>query len=131
VRGSNWQSTNEAEKLHINSPTCPSKGGCFTSDKKGPYLFWEEWRCINKTSYCEKIVPLIHGWIRMNPHLQFMQDGALGHSATSTKGELLKQGIHTIFWPACSLDLNPIETIWNWIKDYIKLKYGDVQLLYN
>jgi hypothetical protein len=25
---------------------------------------------------CERVVPLVHGWLRLNPHLQFMQDGA-------------------------------------------------------
>ena len=67
----------------------------------------------------------------MNPHLQFMQDGAPGHSAASTKQELLDRGIYTIFWPAYSPDLNLIETIWNWIKDYIEGAYGDVQLSYD
>ena len=45
--------------------------------------------------------------------------------------DLAKQGIIPIFWPAFSPNLNPIEKIWNWMKDYIKEKYGDVQLLYN
>ncbi|KAF2183233.1 hypothetical protein K469DRAFT_711217 [Zopfia rhizophila CBS 207.26] len=44
--------------------------GCFTGDEKGPCLFWKkEWGSINKTSYCKRVVPLIHDWIRMNPHL--------------------------------------------------------------
>jgi len=60
-----------------------------------------------------------------------MQDRTLGHSAAFTKEELLKQSIYTIFWPAYSPDFNPIKTIWNWIKDYIKLKYRDIQLSYN
>ena len=60
-----------------------------------------------------------------------MQDRAPGHSAASTKEKLLERGIYTIFWPAYSPDLNLIKTIWNWIKDYIKLKYRDIQLSYN
>jgi hypothetical protein len=49
---------------------------CFSGALKGPHLFWEkEWKTINKESYCDRIVPLIDGWIRQNPHLQFMQDG--------------------------------------------------------
>ena len=31
--------------------------------------------------------------------------------------ELTERGIHAIYWPANSIDLNPIETIWNWIKE--------------
>jgi len=106
--------------------------GCFAGGVKGPCLFWEkEWGSINKISYCERIVPLIHEWIRMNPHLHFMQDGAPGHSAASAKEELSERGIITIFWPAYSPDLNPIETIWNWMKDYIERVYGDKEHSYD
>lgn len=106
--------------------------GCFHAGVKGPCLFWEkEWGSINKDSYCERIVPIIHGWIRMNPFLSFMQDGAPGHSAGSTKQELLERGIYTIFWPAFSPDLNPIETVWNWMKDWIEERYGDKQHTYD
>jgi len=43
----------------------------------------------------------------------------------------LERGIYTIYWPPYSPDLNPIETIWNWIKDYIENRFGDVQLSYD
>ena len=100
---------------------------CFSGITKGPCLFWEkEWGSINKESYCERIVPLVHGWLRLNPHLQFMQDGAPGHSAAYTMDELRERNIQPIFWPAFSPDLNPIEAIWNKMKDYIELHYPDL-----
>ena len=106
--------------------------GCFNGGEKGPCLFWEkEWGMINQETYCQRIVPLIHGWIRTNPGLQLMQDGAPGHSAGDTLQELAERRIYPIFWPAYSPDLNPIETIWNWMKDYIEEKNGDVQLSYD
>ncbi|OCK73190.1 hypothetical protein K432DRAFT_449511, partial [Lepidopterella palustris CBS 459.81] len=43
----------------------------------------------------------------------------------------MERGIETIFWPPYSPDLNPMETVWNWIKDYIQNQYGDVQLSYD
>ncbi|KAF1979082.1 hypothetical protein BU23DRAFT_448577, partial [Bimuria novae-zelandiae CBS 107.79] len=44
--------------------------GCFSGTTKGPLVFWEkEWKSINKESYCERVVPLVHGWLRLNPHL--------------------------------------------------------------
>jgi ketohexokinase/beta-glucosidase len=99
---------------------------CLSGISKGPCLFWEkEWGSINKESYCERIVPLIDSWIRLNPHLQFMQDGAPGHSAAYTIEELSERGILPIFWPAYSPDLNPIETVWNKMKDYIESRYPD------
>lgn len=69
--------------------------------------------------------------MRTNPGLQLMQDGAPGHSARDTIEELHERGIFPIFWPAFSPDLNPIETVWNWMKDYIEKKFGDVQLSYD
>lgn len=35
-----------------------------------------------------------------------------------------------IFWPANSPDLNPIETLWDKIKDYIQEKYPDIYRSY-
>jgi hypothetical protein len=104
---------------------------CFSGSRKGPCMFWEkEWGTINSQSYCERIVPIIQGWIRLSPELQLMQDGAPGHSAIDTAAELQERGIIPIFWPAYSPDLNPIETVWCWMKDYIEKVYGDVQLPY-
>jgi hypothetical protein len=53
-----------------------------------------------------------------------MQDGAPGHATTDTIKDLEERGIRVIFWPACPPDLNPIETCWNWMKDWINLEYG-------
>ena len=61
-----------------------------------------------------------------------MQDGASGHAARDTRQELEERGIRTIIWPAFSPDLNPIETAWNWMKDYIDQYYDDTdKLSYN
>ena len=118
-------------------PTCvidkvPKKRGwmfwaCFSGATKGPSLFWEkEWKSINKERYCERIVPLIHGWLRLFPDLQFMQDSAPGHRAGYTLNELQERGIVPIYWPPFSPDLNPIELIWNQMKDYIEIHYPDL-----
>ena len=100
--------------------------GCIHGAVKGPSLFWEkEWGTINKESYQERIVPIIDGWMRMNPGLKLMQDGAPGHAAKETRDELASRSIEMIKWPPYSPDLNPIETIWNIMKDWISANYGD------
>jgi transposase len=102
--------------------------GCFSGTTKGPCLFWEkDWGKINKESYCERIVPVIHGWLRLHPELQFMQDNAPGHAATYTIDELRERGIHPIYWPPFSPDLNLIEPVWNKMKDYIGRHYPDLE----
>jgi transposase len=60
-----------------------------------------------------------------------MQDRAPSHLAASTKEELSERGIRIIFWPAYLPDLNPIETMWNWMKDYIEQVYGDKEHSYD
>ena len=127
-----WVTRKQGEELH---PDCimekiqRRKGwmfwGSFAGGEKGPCLFWEkEWKSINQDSYAERIVPLIHGWIRLNPHLFLMQDNAPGHAGKVAQEELFERGIRIIFWPPYSPDLNPIETVWNWMKDWIEAMYG-------
>jgi transposase len=53
-----------------------------------------------------------------------MQDGAPRHAARATIAKMLERGIRMIYWPPYSPNLNPIETVWNLMKDYIKRKWG-------
>ncbi|KAF1935857.1 hypothetical protein EJ02DRAFT_506836 [Clathrospora elynae] len=62
---------------------------CFSGTSKGPCLFWEK------------------DWLRMNPHLRFMQDRAPGHSAAYKIEELHSR-------------------VWNKMKDYIELNHPDL-----
>ena len=55
-----------------------------------------------------------------------MQDGAPAHSAAYTREQLLERGICPIFWQAFSQDFNPIEAVWNKMKDFIALHLPDL-----
>ena len=104
--------------------------GCFSGLGKGPGIFWEkDWGKINADSYRAHTVPVIHGWVQLckverGEDLILMQDGALGHAATETKEDLRERGIIVMDWPPFSPDLNPIESCWNWMKDWIEDRYG-------
>ena len=74
----------------------------------------------------------MEGWIRLHaqehpeePSLIFMQDSAPAHSARGTIDELRQRNIQCLNWPAYSPDLNPIEMVWNWMKDWIQDRYDD------
>lgn len=61
----------------------------------------------------------------MNPHLLLMQDNAPGHAAQTTRQDFRDRGVRIIFWPAFSPNLNPIETVWAKMMDYIELNYPE------
>ncbi len=105
--------------------------GAFHGTTKGPGVFWEKnWGTIGEKTYREHIVPVIAAYITANSYLQLMQGHAPGHAAKGTQQDLQNRNVYSIMWPPYSPDLNPIETLWNWMKDYIYDRYRDIQLSY-
>lgn len=103
--------------------------GCFSGQGKGPGILWEkDWGTVTKESYQEHTVPAITGWIevarRDGETLSLTQDSASAHKAKEAIQDLSERGIEPALWPPFSHDLNPIETCWDWMKDYIEDKHG-------
>ena len=64
----------------------------------------------------------------MRQDLQVMQDNAPSHKAARTMRELNERNVTPIEWPPYSPDSpdrNPIENVWNLMKNYIQFKYPD------
>lgn len=94
-------------------------------------LFWEkDWESINGGSYSGIIIPIVQEILLQYPDLYFQQDNARGHTSSFTRAVFEAAGIKPIYWPALSPDLNPIETLWDIMKDYIEKKYPEVHRSY-
>ena len=65
---------------------------------------------------------------RFRPGLSVMQDNAPLHVAARTMEEFEERSITPIDWPPYSSDLNPIEHVWEIMKDKIEYKYPDLNV---
>ena len=75
--------------------------------------------------YREQILlPLFHPFIELYPDTIIMEDNAPSHKSHYTISLRQKLGYVKLLWPPNSPDLNPIETIWDEMKDKIKKDLG-------
>jgi transposase len=61
------------------------------------------------------------------PGIIFMQDNAPIHKAGSIKNWLAGNRIPILDWPPYSPDLNPIEMVWAWLKEWVSKRYPDLR----
>ena len=102
--------------------------GMIVNGRKGPALFWEKgWGNMNSTNYDEKVLSYIQRFLQEHAEegYIFMQDNAPSHRSYETKMNLLRRQIPFIKFPPYSPDLNLIEHVWNWMKNWIQEHYWD------
>jgi hypothetical protein len=100
--------------------------GTIINGKKGPAVFWEkEWGSVNSERYDEYILSNIQAFLADHPleGYLWMHDGAGPHRSLETKFNLFRRRIPNIRFPPYSPDLNLIEHVWNWMKNWIQEHY--------
>ena len=109
--------------------------GSFYGHIKGPGFFWEkDWGIISGPTYRERTILVVAQYlcdlealIGQENELIFMQDNAPGHAAKEIVALIASLAIKGFKWPPYSPDLNPIETVWKYMKEFLQEKYGDLR----
>ena len=101
--------------------------GCFSFLGMGPLVVVDGSQ--NQHSYLELLkdylIPEIEYAEReLGLKMLFMQDNATCHKTALIMDFLSSKDIEVLSWPAQSPDLNPIENIWNYIKNKRQKKFG-------
>uniref|UniRef100_A0A674C3D8 Tc1-like transposase DDE domain-containing protein n=1 Tax=Salmo trutta TaxID=8032 RepID=A0A674C3D8_SALTR len=69
---------------------------------------------LNAVSYREDILlPHVVPFLQAHPDMTLQHDNATSHTARSVRDLLQDRNVSVLPWPAKSLDLNPIEHIWD------------------
>lgn len=113
---------------------------CLNFKKKYPesYMIWScmtekgvgklciLYQNVNSESYIHILenflIPSIEVWFEDSPNFIFQDDNASCHRSKAVKDYLRHNGIKTMYWPANSPDLNPIENLWAKVKLLINEK---------
>src|SRR5438034_11764130 len=94
---------------------------CFSGITKEPCVFWEKnWGRIDQKTYIEYIILVLDNWLQQHPELRFIQDNAPGHKERKTQAKIKQYKMPSISWSLYSSDLNLIERVWDWMKDYLE-----------
>ena len=95
--------------------------GCFSGLKgRGGLYFLPKGTTMNSDRYIDCLDNHLLPFMRRHGCKRFLQDGAPCHTSKKTLAHLKDQPFAIVDWPGNSPDLNPIENLWNWMKDQLQ-----------
>jgi transposase len=95
--------------------------GCFSgSVGRGGLFFLPKNTTMNGERYQEVLESHLLPFMRIHRCTHFLQDGAPCHASKRIKDYLKDKPFEVIDWPGNSPDLNPIENMWNFMKNQLK-----------
>ena len=96
--------------------------GCFSAFGRGGLYFLPENKTMNSEHYIECLNGHLLRMFEIHQSEFFLQDGAPCHTSKLTKKWLADNDIPLMDWPGNSPDLNPIENLWNVMKNKVAKK---------
>ncbi len=90
---------------------------CFSWQSRGGLEFLKKGEMMNSQKYLRVLEDKLELFMRIHKTSHYLQDGISCHKPKIvTKWFAYRPHITLIKWPGNSLDLNPIENVWSWMK---------------
>ena len=111
----------------VKHPASVMVWGCFCAAGRGRLSFLEKGVTMNSVRYVDVLEEKMLPEFRARNLDWFLQDGAPCHKSKFTMSFLEDHGVPVMDWPGNSPDLNPIENMWEAMKQKIEEKQPSSQ----